>query len=168
MEHMVFFEAGFDCILFECVHGSKNCKPESWGSHGRHGLQIRFVSKGAIGAVQFVIYTGWTPQYVEPSSVNYRRCVWGNLPPIPVDLGCHSKTPIYEGDEPASASCSFLDGAPCYYEGSSLNAGDAMYALVNGGDEALWAFLDAYYESVFNDAPYPQPAEFKMPPRKMQ
>jgi hypothetical protein len=47
-----------------------------------------------------------------------------------------------------------------------LSAYDAMYALVNGGDTALWAFLDAYYETVFHGAAYPQPAEYKMPLRK--
>jgi hypothetical protein len=41
-----------------------------------------------------------------------------------------------------------------------------MYALVNGGGEALWAFLDAYYAATFDEGKYPTPAEFKMPPRE--
>jgi len=40
-----------------------------------------------------------------------------------------------------------------------------MYALVNGGGDALWAFLDGYYDATFNDGAFPKPAEFKMPLR---
>jgi len=40
-----------------------------------------------------------------------------------------------------------------------------MYALVNGGDAALWAFLDGYYAATFEGAPYPIPAENATPPR---
>jgi hypothetical protein len=41
-----------------------------------------------------------------------------------------------------------------------------MYALVNGGGDALWAFLDAYYAATFDGGKYPAPAEFQMPPRE--
>jgi hypothetical protein len=41
-----------------------------------------------------------------------------------------------------------------------------MYALVNGGDEALWEFLDAYYECVFHKDKYPTPTEFEKKPRR--
>ena len=165
MEHIVRFERGYDCIKFECTSGSKDCKPSSGGSHGRHGLNIRFVSKGDAGAVQFLLYTGWTPQYVKPSNIGLRDCNWGTSI-MPADLGYHSKTPRYEGQHKIDNACEFCDGQPCYYDGSGLNANDAMYALVNGGEVALWAFLDAYYESVFAGSKYPVPAEFEMPPRK--
>ena len=41
-----------------------------------------------------------------------------------------------------------------------MNASDAMYALVNGGDEGLWEFLETYYKSVFEDGEYPEPCEY--------
>jgi hypothetical protein len=167
MEHIVRFEGGYDCILFECTYGSKDCKPGSGGSHGRHGLNIRFVSKGDAGAVQFLLYTGWTPQHASPSSIGVRDVRdWGGQHMMPADLGYHSKTPRYDGQEPIDKACEFCGGQPCYYDGSRLNANDAMYALVNGGDAALWAFLDAYYDATFKDGPYPTPAEFKTTPRK--
>ena len=165
MEHIVRFERGFDCIRFECVHGSADCKPGSGGSHGRHGLNIRFVSKGEAGAVQFLLFTGWLPQYAKPSVIGSRDCEWGQYV-LPADLGYHSKTPQYEGQKSSSFACEFCGDQPCYYDGSSLNANDAMYALVNGGDSALWDFLDAYYESTFNGRKYPTPTEFPAPPRK--
>lgn len=166
MEHIVRLESGYDCITFECCNRSKKCFPGSGGSHGRHGLSMRFVSKGELGAVQFLLYTGWTPQYSKEDRIGARRIHdWGRGA-MPADLGYHSKTPRYEGHTIADQSCEFCDGQQCYYDGSGLNASDAMYALVNGGDSALWAFLDAYYNTVFEDCEYPKPAEYKMPSRK--
>ena len=63
-------------------------------------------------------------------------------------------------------ACEYCDGKPCYYDGSGLNANDAMYALVNGGDVALWSFLDAYYAHIFDGKDYPKPAEYPKPLRK--
>ena len=166
LEHIVRFERGYDCIRFECLHDSPGCRPGAGGSHGRHGMDIRFVAKGDAGAVQFVVSTGWLPQNAAPSSIGVRNVEgWaGDFGPYPADLGYHSKTPQYDGQGRMGEACEFADG-PCYYDGSGLNAIDGMYALVNGGDAALWAFLDAYYESVFHDAPYPAPAEYAHAPR---
>ena len=162
-KHIVRFEQGYDCIKFECRHGSKNCKPGSGGSHGRHGLQIRFVSKGPKGAVQFLLYTDWLPQYAAPSTIGVRDVAdWGGKYTMPSDLGIHSKKPLYNGQEMMVSKCEFTDGGPCYYDGSSLNSYDAMYALVNGGGEGIWKFLDEYYDTVFNDKKYPSPAEYPM------
>jgi len=166
MKHLVEFNSGFDCIRFECVNQDSHCHPGSPGSHGRHGLSIRFVVKGDAGAVQFIIWTGWLPQFAVPSSIgviNVNDWTSGIL--MPADLGYHSKTPQYDGQNPIELACPYCDGQPCYYDGSSLNANDAMYTLVNGGGDALWTFLDAYYEAIFNDGPYPKVAEYPMPPR---
>lgn len=161
MKHIVSFNAGYDCIKFECSSGSKDCRPGSGGSHGRHGLTIRFIAKAERGAVQFVLYTDWMPQSCPVSDIGHRDVRnWGEGHLMPADLGYHSKTPRYEDQLPISKSCEFCDGQPCYYDGSGLNASDAMYALVNGGDKALWDFLDAYYASVFSGEEYPTPAEY--------
>lgn len=168
-EHIVRFNAGYDCIRFECKFGSKTCKPHSGGSHGVYGMGILFVTKGEAGAVQFLLSTGWLPQRAEPSNIGVRNAVWaspmGDYFPVPMDLGYHSKKPMFEGHTCIEESCEFCNGQPCYYDGSSLNANDAMYALVNGGDKALWAFLEGYYRSVFEGADYPVPAEYPKPPR---
>lgn len=170
MEHIVRFEAGYDCIKFECKFDSKTCEPGAGDSHGKHGLSIRFVVKDKEGAVQFLLFTDWMPHLVEPSSSCFsgaRHCEWGGQFQImPADLGYHSKMPRYQGQTVIDDHCEFCDGQPCYYDGSSLSADDAMYALVNGGDAALWGFLEGYYASVFGDATYPTPAEYAKPLRK--
>lgn len=169
MKHLVRLESGYDCIKFECTNKSESCVPGSGGSHGRHGLTIRFVTKGPMGAVQFLLYTGWLPQYVKESGIGARYIRdWGGMQPLPADLGYHSKKPLHEGQQPTDKACMFCDGLPCYYDGSGLNASDAMYALVNRGGKALWDFLDAYYRTVFEGAEYPVPAEYKMPRRKVK
>lgn len=171
LEHIVRFEAGYDCIKFECKHGSKKCNPGSGGSHGRHGLSIRFVVKGDAGAVQFLIYTHWLPQYKKADYIGYRDCKWEDetgMPVMPADLGYHSKTPHYDGRSIIDDHCEFCDNQPCYYDGSGLNANDAMYALVNGGDIGLWNFLEGYYYSVFENENYPTPTEYPEPLRNVE
>ena len=166
MIHTIKFEHGYDCITFECSSKSKDCLPGYGGSHGRHGLQIRFISKGDEGAVQFLLLTGWLPQY-KKYEFNLNIFATASHYPSPADLGYHSKKPHYDGQKPIDESCEYCDGQPCYYDGSGLNAYDAMYALVNGGDTALWAFLDQYYETVFHDGAYPKPTEFATTIRKV-
>jgi len=165
---IVRFEGGFDCIKFYCKFNSKSCYPGEGGSHGKHGVAIRFVLQGNDGAVQFLLYTGWLPQYKKPSSIGYINIADWGFSPTPADLGCHSRTARYPGQEPFTNSCEYCDGKPCYYDGSSLNANDAMYALVNGGDEALWSFLEGYYNHAFHDGPYPSPAEYPMATRNQR
>jgi len=166
LEHITRFEAGHDCINFHCRWGRPNCIPGEGGSHGWDGLRIRFVSKGPEGAVQFVLATGWVPQYATRKGA-FPMFVenWGSRGamashyPSPFDLGYHSKISRYEEQAPMGDECEFTGGA-CYYDGSTLNASEAMYALVNGGSDALWAFLDTYYECVFHGGPFPVPAEY--------
>jgi len=38
-----------------------------------------------------------------------------------------------------------MDGKPCYYDGSGLYADIAFKVLLEGGIDALWAFLENEY-----------------------
>ncbi len=146
-------EAGYDHIRFVCSSASPRCFPGSGGSHGRHGLQIRWILKGDDGAVQFLLMTGWTPV---PSD-------WDNsdqMAPLPADLGYHSKRPMFEGHK-TQGPCDFIGGGECYYDGSGLNASDAFTVLCNEGSDGLWVFLESYYETVFDGVPYPSAAPYK-------
>lgn len=164
MEHKVAFVPGYDCIKFECLWGHRDCAPGSGGSHGKGGLKIHFVTKGDLGAIEFILGTGWYPQFAIPSNIETRYCEWGGEA-YPYTIGYHSKTPMYDDHEVSAMKCEYLDGKPCYSGESNLRSYDAMYALVNGGEEALWGFLDAYYEHMFRGAANPQPAEYTMSPR---
>jgi hypothetical protein len=164
MEHITKFKQGYDCIKFKCINDSERCYPGSGGSHGVHGLTITFISKGPKGAAQFMLYTGWLPLYCEADSIGSRYYDTKSSA-MPADLGYHSKVPMYEGQEKASESCEYCDGKPCYYDGSGLSAYDAFYTLVNGGDEALWRYLDEYYNARFEGGEYPEVTEYCKPLR---
>jgi hypothetical protein len=102
------------------------------------------------------------------------RCFWL---PMAADLGYHSKFPLYEGQEPMGAvdrkfhtddlkegldrfqisatatgtftPCPYLDGAPCYYDGSGLNAERVLKMLIEKGGEAVWREMEECYLATF-------------------
>jgi hypothetical protein len=159
LEHITRFTAGHDCIKFKCRWDKVDCVPNGGGSHGVHGVNLLFLVKGDKGAVQFLIYTGWLPQSAKSGVCGRFIDEWGGNA-LPANLGFHSPVPTYDGQSVSTDACKCLDGEPCYYDGSGLKANDAMYALVNGGDVALWEFLEGYYACVFEDGVYPVPAEY--------
>lgn len=99
--------------------------------------------------------------------------------PMPADLGYHSPKPMYEGQLPMGAEkfdfdhketlkgaagdiqiptrvltgtftpCQYLDGKPCYYDGSGLNAERIYEVLVAEGSAGVWRELRAYYDETF-------------------
>ena len=159
MKREVKFIRGYDCMSFPCRF-DKKCKPEN--SHGKHGMEILFLVTGEKGAVQFKMSTGWMPFKSEQDKIGVRRIPKMELSdyyPMPTDLGYHSYKPHYESHS-SMGPCNALGGAECYYDGSSLNCNDAYYALVNGGEDGLWKFLEEYYETVFEDKRYPIPTEY--------
>ena len=162
-ERRVSFERGFDCIRFHCLNGDKTCIPGKGGSHGRHGLNIRWLLIGCKGAVQFLLYTGWLPEPDDPSLQPISGAT-GSLYPLPADLGYHALEPQYEDQE--QMECHVLLGGFCYYDGSGLNAKDAFRALCNGGEDALWSFLEGYYECRFLDGDYPKVPEYAFSRRR--
>lgn len=55
------------------------------------------------------------------------------------------------GSSEEFAPCEYLNGKPCYYDGSSLNAEKYMDILISQGDEALWEALEKYYCETFGE-----------------
>lgn len=159
MEREVKFISGYNCIDFPCKF-DKKCSPNN--SHGKHGLDILFLLYGDKGCVQFKFSTGYVPFHTKPDSIRFREIpknTCADLYPLPVDLGYHSYEPHYEG-QTSTGKCDYLGGKDCYYDGSGLNANDAYYTLINGGEEELWKFLEKYYLCVFKDEEYPSVCEY--------
>ena len=69
--------------------------------------------------------------------------------PQPADLGYHSPVPMYKDQTPTSDSCEYLDGKPCYYDGSGLNAKPVYDILLKEGSEGVWKYLEDYYKRIF-------------------
>ena len=126
--------------------------PDPSKNYGIHGVDMRFILKGDKGAVQFVLYTNWHLSHVQEELTN--KCnsrEYCFLKPMPADLGYHSLKPIYEGQEPMSDSCEYLDGKPCYYDGSGLSAIKIYDILVKEGDKGLWRELEEFYNDIFKE-----------------
>jgi hypothetical protein len=130
--------------------------PNPSKNYGIHGVDLRFVLKGEKGAVQFVLYTMWQLPHVTKENASRRyEAVGGDSHwmerPTPADLGYHSLAPHYEGQTVIQESCEFLDGRPCYYDGSSLNAEPVYHRLLAEGDAGVWSALEDYYRRVFEE-----------------
>jgi len=121
-------------------------------NYGVHGMELAFILKGAAGAIQFVVYTNWHLRRVQEEHDS--RIVSDKFPhlfchPSPADLGYHSRVPQYEGHEPITESCVYLDGAPCYYDGSSLQAVELYWRFVEHGEDVVWETLEKRYQGLF-------------------
>lgn len=123
---------------------------------GIHGVEIRFVLKGKLGAVQFVIYTNWMlPEVTKERKPRYIGKILQDvdlyfLYPIPADLGYHSHKPMYDGQEKSTEDCPYIGGS-CYYSGSGLGAGPVYDVLLREGSDGVWRELKGYYKRIFID-----------------
>lgn len=116
------------------------CTRTGPGRHGRRGTDLLFMLIGPELAVEFIVYTGWYPDWDQGA----KKTV------LPALLGYHSPTPRYEGQEPLTVSCEFLGGRPCYTDGSTLAAADVFKLFVQFGEEALWRRLTEYYKETLD------------------
>lgn len=123
--------------------------------YGIHGCDLRFVLIGPLGAVQFLLYTGWHLPHVK-AEFDRKPCEvksWGKHcfgAAQPADIGYHSPRPMYSDQPVVNENCEYLGGIPCYYDGSSLQAEDVFKILVEGGGEAMWKELERRYHGIFD------------------
>jgi hypothetical protein len=148
--------------------------PDPKKNYGIHCCDLRMILKGELGAVQFVLYTGWFTKRVQ-EELAAKGDSTSTMYPMPADIGYHSPKPIYEGQtrmgenkfdfanagknglptmttakEEDIPKCEYL-GVPCYYDGSSLNAEKYWNILRNEGSEAVWDALEEYYCDIFGE-----------------
>ncbi len=132
-------------------------RPKNKGdpNYGIHGAELLFGLKSKRGAVQFVIYTNWYLPKVAEEMRGKDRFLTGKsmFEPLPADLGYHSPKPTYKGQESITESCEWLNGKPCYYDGSGLQAEKVFNILITEGHEAMWKYLEEYYYSIFPNKP---------------
>jgi hypothetical protein len=114
-------------------------------NYGIHGVELRFLVQGPLGATQFVMYSGWNLKHVREERRDDRTASYF---PMAADLGYHSPRPMYEGQEPMQ-HCDLLPAGTCYYDGSGLNAEPVMESLIEEGDDAVWRKLEDEYRYRF-------------------
>jgi hypothetical protein len=133
-------------VKFYPAYDKRNSDPKK--NYGIHGVDMRFLLTGEKGVIQFVIFTNWyLPNVKEEFEAKRQFSQYNAFTPMPADVGYHSYTPMYEGQNVASESCEYLGGKPCYYDGSGLYAETVFDVLVKDGDEAVWKLLEeSYYD----------------------
>jgi hypothetical protein len=119
-------------------------------NYGIHGVDLRMVLKGPLGATQFLLYTGWHLPHVTEETWNnhagddYRLRLFTK--PTPADKGYHWSTPQYEGQSPMK--CDLMPSGECYYDGSSLNCEQTFEILLREGSEGVWKDLEEFYSNL--------------------
>ena len=126
-------------------------------NYGIHGVNIKWLLIGEEVATQFLIFTNWNLKDVQDElvtkSLNRIRQGAGKfyiemMLPMPADVGYHSSFPTYEGQESFTSECEYLGGKPCYYDGSGLQAEELYWQFVEHGEDAIWDWLQAEYDSL--------------------
>lgn len=135
LEESVQFEPGYNCP----VPGGKG--------HGVHGMQITWLLKGPLAAVELSVSTDWIPGELRPghglSPLGYRLQQnlhgWG--------IGYHTRHPQYGGHTP-SRNCELAGGVPCYYDRHLSGADPVIPEFVRRGEQAVWDVLEAEYARI--------------------
>jgi len=156
LERVVHFKPGFD----------KRNPSDPSKNYGISGGSLLFVVKGPLGAVHFSFGTNFYPRSAEQHLVNCytdgRMARFGedgvagiakSFRPMGFDVGYHAHSPSYEGQGISQEACEWLDGKPCYSDGSALRATDWMQQFLENGTEWLWPALEAEYSARFLSTP---------------
>ena len=135
-------------IEFKPAFDKRNSDPSK--NYGIHGLEIIFLLKKEKATMQFQIYTNWhlpnVQKWLNKKAVGEKLSYIGALfNPMGADVGCHSKQPMYKGQEPTTQNCKYTDGI-CYYDGSSLQARELLERFITEGEEIVWATLEKRYQ----------------------
>src|SRR5438132_3556349 len=133
--------------------------PDPKKNYGIHGVELRMVLLGELGATQFLLYTNWHLPHLMDAWAKQpcERTQYGNecvavsvlLRPLPADLGYHWSTQRYGSQE--MMECDLLPGGKCFYDGSGLNAERGFQRLVAEGDQAVWQELEKFYQELVTE-----------------
>lgn len=123
-ERAVVFEPGYDSGGYD---------------YGVHGMNIRWLLRGPLGVTQFLVFTSWIPGQVDVPNLNDRT-----FGPMGADLGYHARNRNADYQTP-SDSCEYLNGDPCFYDGSGLQAQELLQKFVVLGETVIWETLQDRY-----------------------
>jgi hypothetical protein len=145
-------------VIAQPAYDKRSPIPEE--NYGIGAVRFMFVLKGPRGAVHFLFSSGmYLPSAVEHLIRVHHEQGWGlgdmarsALAPMGLSVGYHSPRPMFEGQPVAQESCGFLDGKPCYCDGSALVASKWMERFIQGGTEWLWRALEEEYRDRFGVA----------------
>ena len=98
---------------------------------------LTFILQGPRGAITLRINTHWTPT----------SCSNNAHFPEALSIDKHSPVPLYDGAGYCN-SCPFLDGKPCFSDGSALCSREYLDTLITRGTDGLWPALGEWYDTL--------------------
>lgn len=129
-------------ILIEPGHAIRMTRGDG-KNYGVLSMGIRFLLHGPAATVQFLMWTGLTP---EQSSGRYGD-EWVHRAPMAVDLGYHADAPQYEGQEEyGHMDCAYRQSGKCFYDGSGLAAEPLLAVALMRGHGGVFRALQSYYD----------------------
>jgi hypothetical protein len=134
-----------------------NCTDDSMQGHGVHGMEICWLLRGPLGAVQLIIGSDWIPgelrpgHGLSPDGQRAHRLVRGgwDVDPHGRGIGVHSRRPQYEDHE--AERCGLLDGS-CYYAESLLASDEPVARFIAEGEQVIWDELERRYAELASEA----------------
>jgi len=135
-------------IIFRPAFDKRDPDPSK--NYGVHGVEVSFVLKGPKGVTHFLIITDWHLPHVQKEKDIVLKLRPFDLQPMGADICYHSPKPLYKGQDVCTQNCEFLNGKPCYYDGTSLGASDFIPTFLAGGSDAAWKMLEARYHETFD------------------
>jgi hypothetical protein len=131
-------------IRFYPAYDKRN--PEPRQNYGICGVKVYFALKGRHGAVTFELLTDWYPKDVQQHEKPKRI---DDVQPLGACIAVHAPSPQFDGQEPSSGECEFMDGKPCYCDVSYLAANIIRDLLLAEGSDGVWAELERWYTERF-------------------
>lgn len=132
--------------MFTPAFDKRHADPKK--NYGIGAVQVGFYLMGEMGTIQFKFMTDW---FLPETHVGYRSELT-NHKPWGTDIGYHSRKPVYDDQPLMTDDCPhLLNGGPCYYDGSSLNAEPIAQLLVEQGSDAVWKLMEQRYLDQFGE-----------------
>jgi len=149
LERITFFSPAYD---------KRSSDPKK--DYGIGPVKCFMLVKGSKGVTHFIFSTGMLldstmEEYIATGRATYEKHEWGHYylnKPMAYDVGYHSLEPLYDyhkenGPRP---NCEWLDGRPCYGDGSALRADEWFKILLAEGSDKIWEMLEEEYYETFN------------------
>jgi hypothetical protein len=136
-------------IAFERVVRVRPAYDHLASGGGIGACSVLFLLKGPHGAVDFSLYTGWHLPSALEHLQRFPAHGHGRYAPMGVQVAYHARTPQYEDHGVCQQSCEWLDGAPCYSDGSFIQGSEWMAKLIERGTDWLWPALEQEYRERF-------------------
>ncbi len=118
-------------------------------NYGVGAVRVCMILQGDNGAISFSFSTGMMLKKTYGWWKSKGLHLESNRPDhMGYDVSYHALTAQFEG-QTSRDDCPWLNGKPCFCDGSAMRADEWMDVFVEKGDEAIWSMMEADYKERF-------------------